>query len=209
MRHRRAIVDVLLAYVVVHAPWPPRLHEEGQPAKDVNLDDYPLRTWAPDVQAAVSVLARHAVVWCADLQRAQPELLSLRNVDLRRAELTDANLQKAVLGHAGLERVVLRRAKLQYVRLNQTSLKGANLRDAQLQHANLREADLSHADLGGADLADADLHGAVLYKARLWGANLRSVRNLDMAQLQECSDTVATTWPPDFDPLAHGVRRQQ
>ena len=66
---------------------------------------------------------------------------SMRNADLRNANLQYANLQD----------VDLRNANLQYA-----NLQDANLQDADLQYANLQDANLQDANL-----QDADLHNCI------------------------------------------------
>jgi hypothetical protein len=76
-RDRSTIAEVLTAYVRGHAPWPPS--RPGQPHKDLAVEDIaPLQRWAPDVQAALTVLARRAPAFGPDLD--------LRHTDLRGAE---------------------------------------------------------------------------------------------------------------------------
>ena len=83
----RLLSAVLTAYVQNHAPWPPRADRqppEGTPRGELQ----PLRSWAPDVQAVLTVLARRGA-WPG-------EQLNLVSVDLRMAELTEAKFGGAV-----------------------------------------------------------------------------------------------------------------
>jgi uncharacterized protein YjbI with pentapeptide repeats len=199
-RDRRAIVEVLTAFVQGHAPWPPS--HTGQPRQDINVGSLdPLRAWAPDVQAAMTVLGRRPF-------GLDKEALNLTDVDLRRAELGNANLQRAKLHRCGLQRIILHRADLQEVELPRALLQGADLTNANLQNAVLRRADLRDADLGGANLGDADLEHCDFRGAILGGVDLRGARFAD-ARFQAARDTSSTKWPKQFDPSAHGVIREE
>jgi hypothetical protein len=148
-RDRRAIVEVLIAFVHGHAPWPPSRPE--QKAEDFDLDRLPvLRAWAPDVQAAMTVLARRPFA-------LDGEELDLTDLDLRRAELPKANLRRAKLHGARLQRAVLHDANLRGAEFYRARLERADLKDTNLQGAKLRRANLWRADLGGADLRSAGL----------------------------------------------------
>jgi uncharacterized protein YjbI with pentapeptide repeats len=70
------------------------------------------------------------------------------------------------------ERLTLREADLRGANLSEADLRGANLRGADLRGANLRGADLSWADLSEADLRGANLRGADLSWADLSEADL-------------------------------------
>jgi uncharacterized protein YjbI with pentapeptide repeats len=154
---RATIEEVLTAFVRGHAPWPPR--SPGQPDKDITPADLqPLRSWAPDVQAALTVLGRRRP------PTGQPQRLLLDATDLRHAYLRDADLRDAIFTGARLQ--------------------GADLRNARLQHAYFRDAILQRADLSGAQLQDGLFHHAQLQKAQLWRAQLQGAEFLD-AQLQD------------------------
>jgi uncharacterized protein YjbI with pentapeptide repeats len=159
---RPTIAEVLTAYIRTHSPWPPT--QPGQYKEDWPLDRQPdLRTRAPDVQAALTVLGRGRFT---SLTAMGKDRLDLRGPDLRKADLRDAHLEGANLVDAHLE--------------------GANLTAARLQGANLTDAHLEQADLFGArlhaNLTGAHLEGANLTAARLQGANLCGV-NLEGADL--------------------------
>ncbi len=98
---------------------------------------------------------------------------SLRDADLRGADLSDAVLSDADLRGADLSDAVLSDAVLRGADLRGAVLSGADLSDADLRDADLRDAVLSDADLRGADLSDAVLSDAVLSDADLRGADLR------------------------------------
>jgi hypothetical protein len=172
---RSTIAEVLTAFVRGHAPWPPS--RPGQPPEDLAVEDIaPLQRWAPDVQAALTVLGRREPAFGPDL-------------DLRHADLRGANLRRAVL-----EEAVLEGARLQKAILSHALLRAAHLEDAQLQGAVLYGARLRSAYLVGAQLQGAQLHGAKLY-----------LTDLDRAQLRGAVYDPGTSWPPYFDPNAAGA----
>jgi hypothetical protein len=173
---RAAIVEVLTAFVRGHMPWPPRL--PGQYLADAPIDQVPeLQVRAPDVQAALTVLARR-----------QPSptpsgRLDLHASDLRKAILDGANLQGANLDLANLQKADLRGAQLQGARLDGGNIQKARLDGAQLQGTSLVGAQLQGARLDGANLRKARLRGVQLQGARLNQAQLQEVRLIDV-QLQ-------------------------
>jgi hypothetical protein len=80
-RDRSTIAEVLTAFVRGHAPWPPT--QDGQPPEDLAVEGItPLQRWAPDVQAALTVLSRREPAFGPDLD--------LRHTDLRGANLRTA-----------------------------------------------------------------------------------------------------------------------
>jgi hypothetical protein len=147
-RDQGPIVEVLIAYVRSHAPWPPQETEEVLVPKS-------RRRPPPDVQAALRVLGRR------DPGRDEKGLrLRLSDVDLRGANLRGGRLEGARFRRSNLEGA---------------HLEGAQLQGAKFRKANLHKADLASApDLGlsGANLAGADLKGANLESAKLEGVNL-------------------------------------
>ena len=175
---RTTIAEVLTAFVRGHAPWPPR--PDDQSPADATIERVPeLQVRAPDVQAALTVLAR----------RQPPprfnEPLDLHATDLRKADLlVGAELQGARLHDANL-----RGARLRLAYLQGADPFGAHLQGADLQNAHLQSADLLDAELQGANLGTANLQGARLRRAKLQGANLVGAQlqeaNLIDAQLQE------------------------
>jgi hypothetical protein len=186
-RERRTIVEVLTAYVQGHAPWPPK--ESEQPSVQMAPKDlHRLVTWSPDVQAAMTVIARRNVEGDHD------ELLNLVGVDLRMAELADAHLNGAILRDSSLQRIILARADLRRADLARSNLEGADLRDADLSRARLRRANLRSVDFGGAQLKSADLEHSDLQLAILHGANLEGA-----------TATADTKWPDGFNMTGSGV----
>jgi hypothetical protein len=142
------VAEVLSAFVRGHAPWPPARNE--QPPADAPLEAArPLPQWAPDVQAALTVLGR------CERPRGGARRLDLTNTDLRLALLGDANLQHTDLTGARLQGADLYRAQLQG-----TKLVGARLQGAYLVAAQLRDAVVEAPALPGIELEDAQLDGA-------------------------------------------------
>jgi len=123
---RRAIVDILAAYVRMASPWPPPAQAEFPPEYPL-AQLPPMRVRAVDVQAALTVLGR----WGAD---------EVRDDIWPYADLTDADLRLANLAGANLLRMRLHGANLA-----RSNLIGADLRGADLEETTLHEADLSNA----------------------------------------------------------------
>lgn len=224
---RSAITEVLTAFVRGHAPWPPTRPWQPTMEQDIEKAD-PLRGWAPEVQAALTVIGRrppevglyqrlnlsgtdlrradlrNARLEQADLSGARLLWGELEGVHLQDADLSSADLAGADLVGAQLERAHFDSAELQSADLGDANLRGAILRDAGLDHARLRgtqmqAADLSGAWLGSADLAGANLQGATLRRAHLGGADLRDV------ELQGARCDAETTWPEGFDWKVAGI----
>jgi hypothetical protein len=215
-RDRSTIAEVLTAFVRGHAPWPPT--QPCQPSEDLAVEDIaPLQRWAPDVQAALTVLGRR--------EEAPGPWLDLRNTDLRGAYLHKAQLSFAILEGAHLQAATLSYAQLDSARLEDAHLQGANLYQAQLLKAHLDRAQLQkthllatklqyaalyETQLQEAILEHVDLRHAGLYHTQMQGATLLSTR-LDPAGITESEWQGAecdaeTTWPDWFDWRAAGVR---
>jgi hypothetical protein len=176
---RSTIAEVLTAFVRGRAPWPPS--RPGQPPADLPVEDIiSLQRWAPDVQAALTVLGRREPTFGPDL-------------DLRHTDLRGANLRRAVLEEAVLEGACLQRANLSHALLGAAHLEGAQLQGALLYDARLRSASLNGAQLQGAHLG-----GAKLY-----------LTDLDHAQLQGAVYNPGTVWPRYFDPNEAGAILQE
>lgn len=222
---RRAIIELLVSYVLGHANVAARRDE--QPDDDASLDDLPnLRDWAPDVQAAVVVLSRRPRTTMREALRGSGDdhfhnpygsaIIHVGHADLRRAELAHADLSRTKLYHVRFERAVLHRANLKRADLSRAHLERADLGDStlietKLVGALLTEADLGGARLRGANLAEADLSRAGLKYADLRDANLRGAllehaMDLADAKLAGAHADEDTTWPRDFLPADHGVK---
>jgi uncharacterized protein YjbI with pentapeptide repeats len=196
------IMEVLSAFVRLHAPLEVPLPIDESKTSDENQEARPLPT-SIIVQAALTIIGRRAVgfdvegvpinlslthLQKADLQKADLQKADLRRTSLLEADLREVKLQKADLRWADLRAADLRAADLQKVDfiwadlreadLRKADLRGAYLIEADLQNAGLREADLREAylieaDLRKADLRKADLRAADLMEANLTGADLR------------------------------------
>ncbi|MHC5934528.1 pentapeptide repeat-containing protein [Nostoc sp.] len=130
----------------------------------------------PDVQAALTVIARRDVN-----KDPENEQLDLSYTDIRGANLNRANLEQTNLYQANLAGANLREANLAGAILSAANLEGANLYLANLEGtilsaANLKGANLEGANLHRASLYLAGLHGAILNDARLDGVNLREAK---------------------------------
>jgi uncharacterized protein YjbI with pentapeptide repeats len=176
---RATIAEVLTAFVRSHAPWPPRL--PGQYVANAPIERLPeLQVQAPDVQAALTVLAR---------RRPPPTpsgRLDLHATDLRKALLYRANLQQTNLAGANLQGAQLAAANLQQVSLTGAQLQQAKLNYAELSQANLMKAELQGAHLDNVDFQGAHLHAANLQEASLYYAKFQEA-NLDHAELQRAN----------------------
>lgn len=170
------VVEVLTAYVRVHAPKPeaPASESEPQGARPQSAERPDT-----DVQAALTVLGRRTLA-----QDATPAL-DLSSTHLCRANLSQANLGGAWLFGADLRRANLAGADIGRAWLFRANLGGANLFGADLREADLRGTDLREANLLGANLPEADLRGAVLGGA---------------------SYDDGTTWPEGFHPEGVGAQ---
>jgi uncharacterized protein YjbI with pentapeptide repeats len=174
---RATIAEVLTAFVRGHSPWPPRL--PGQYVADAPIKEVPeLQVRAPDVQAALTVLARRQT------SPKHSRYLDLHATDLRKAALVGANFMRADLANANLQGTDLFGALLQGAHLKRAILLGARLAFGQLQEAHLNFAFLREADLYRANLRGADLDFAWLEGADLSGAQLQGVVHLNSANLQ-------------------------
>jgi hypothetical protein len=92
----------------------------------------------------------------------------------------------------------LSRAQLCRARLHQATLIEANLMGAELTEADLSDARLEKADLRGAKLAHANLDGARLIGANVCAADLRLVRGLTQAQIDQGVGDHRTSLPANL-----------
>ena len=168
--NRLAVTEVLVAYLHRRGP---RL-KDPQPRKGVIEI---LRTRAPDLQAALTVLGR---------RNPQPDdpKLDLRALSLHGADLRNANLNGADLHGSDLTEAALNGAHLNGANLSGAQLAIADFRGAELRGANLLEADLSGAILRGMDLRGADLSHSTL-PGVITGVDLSdaNLSNMDLSQV--------------------------
>jgi hypothetical protein len=220
---RRTIAEVLTAYIRHRAPWPPT--QPDQYRADWPLEKQPdLRTRAPDVQAALTVLGRGPFPKPMSHEVPRADRLDLREVDLRKADLVTLHLEGAWLDGAHLEGAWLDRMHLEGAQLIKAHLEEAKIDRAHLEHAwingaHLEQADLSNAYLEGAQLSDAhlegaDLSGAHLKEAQLSGLLLEDARVVGArlegawiggAHLQGARASPLTEWPAEFPWQKAGV----
>lgn len=192
---RRAVVEVLAAFVRNHAPWPPRTPLDDSAAGDASGTVTELRKRMPDVYTAMTILGR--AQW-----RDRSVELQLNNTDLRRAFLREADLQHTYMPDVHLENAIL----------PQAVLRKSTLWNAHMQRVHLRNADLQGADLRGAQLQGANLAGAQLQDADLRSTNLRGVTFKDEHGRERPADFLGaqadrqTGWPDEFDPKTAGVQ---
>jgi hypothetical protein len=191
--NRLAVTEVLVAYLHRRAPQP--VKPTSQPGE--------LRSRAPDVQAALTVLGRRRVE--ATDRRLDLQKLDLFGADVHAADLRHADFSGADLRHADFRRADLHDAKLDGADLHDADLNGADLSDASLSPADLRGADLHDANLSGAILSLADLRGANLGGANLRGAYL-SHASLSPADLRGAIADQFTSWPAGFDWRGAGIK---
>lgn len=158
------IMEVLAAYIRHAVPWP--IGSSRSPYISS-------RSWTdpPDVYAALKVIGRRRYVG----GNGEDERINLRETDLRKSWLRDAFLEQADLSFSHLDGSYLRHA----------NLARASLRGAHLRWALLSEANLAGADLGNADLRETIWDGTKLDSADLRGADLRSVKGLTQAQIDQ------------------------
>lgn len=216
-RDRRAIMQVLTAYVRGNARWDPRSARDGgvKSTEDLPLaksrdasEAQPLRV---DIQAILTVVTRISELSKVDLH-------AINDDDLFRS--TSARLDE--LGRIDLQATDLRCADLRGGYLVLANFRGACLEGADLSRAHLELADLSGAILKGANFQWAHLEGdvqgiRVVNGATLQGASLQDA-NLAFAIVEmthfESSDVtqeqlyaafnhgegavVSSDWPSDW-----------
>jgi hypothetical protein len=146
---RKAVIEILAALVRTRAST-----RTTRPPTQGILQPL-LRDYAPDVQAAVTVLGRRALhgepiptSWAYDN-------VSLVTTNLKGADLRHAHLEGVSLVGSNLEQADLRSASLKKAQLQQTVFKGALLQDADLEGALLNSANLEGAFLDGVHLIGA------------------------------------------------------
>jgi uncharacterized protein YjbI with pentapeptide repeats len=133
-----------------------------------------------DLEAVITILKRrgkaygHGEEQPLNLRAVGWRGMSLENIHLARAMLSQADLRGANLAEANLRGANLAEARLSGATLTGTMLAEANLRGADLHDARLHGAILTGANLQGADLSGVDLTQVVLEGASLQGARLHT-----------------------------------
>jgi Pentapeptide repeats (8 copies) len=115
----------------------------------------------------------------ADLRGVNLSHLILRDIYLRRADLSGANLVFADLTGAHLADVTLTDADMGRVILHRGELNYATLTGAHLRQADLSSANLQYTNIAGARFHNADLRGTVLHGAYLDARTILSDARLD------------------------------
>jgi Pentapeptide repeats (8 copies) len=115
----------------------------------------------------------------ADLRGVNLSHLILRDIYLRRADLSGANLVFADLTGAHLADVTLTDADMGRVILHRGELNYATLIGAHLRQADLSSANLQYTNIAGARFHNADLRGTVLHGAYLDARTILSDARLD------------------------------
>jgi uncharacterized protein YjbI with pentapeptide repeats len=120
----------------------------------------------------------------ASLLEKERPIVSLYDVRLRGADLSQLDLSEADLSGADLSEADLSGSgtDLTKANLSEARLIGADLSFANMSGVALRGADLTKANLSNADLSEADLLLAYLIKANLTNTDLRKA-NLLLADL--------------------------
>jgi pentapeptide repeat protein len=173
---RAAIAEILTAYVKTHSPWPPPSRKVPESTNYVTSSHKPLsplRSRAPDVQAAMTVLGHlpaDANIKYSSIKG--PYRFGLGGVDLRFADLRGLNLRGAWLAESNLTHAELEGTDLRYASLWKTLLISALLVKADIRGADLRQANLQHAWMQGARLAKVITDE----KTDLMGANTEGAR---------------------------------
>jgi hypothetical protein len=135
---RASVAEILAAFVRSHSPWPPSFEHQLKEDAVIGPGRSVLRFYAPDVQAAMTVLGT----------LGRPSMLSLfdlAHVDLRGANLWRAKLEWAMLLNSNLENAILSDANL-----TRADLTSVNLKNSFLYRTNFTEAILKDANLTGA-----------------------------------------------------------
>lgn len=179
----------------------------SQPLRDGSANGTPVKVISlPPVDLRGINMAHQSYVGCAFQE------CDLRQVDMRKANLSCCDLRDARLQRSDLSDAWLSHARLQGANLEHADLSNTNLQYCNLEGASLRYAKLDGANLGAAQLQGADLRGAVL--VRLEGASSNQGTNwagvlLDGARVDDATYTAlggirATQRNPQYKNLMRG-----
>ncbi|NQY65144.1 MAG: pentapeptide repeat-containing protein [Alteromonadaceae bacterium] len=138
------VIDVLCAYIRLHAPITKRSNELHIKIRE-------------DIQVALTVIGR-----CLPKNINTRPLINLSNTDLRRADLTGANLEGAELSCVNFYK-----ARLEKANFTEAELMGADLKAARLMKTNFTNANLKAAKLEFADLTQTNFNNTNLIAANL------------------------------------------
>jgi uncharacterized protein YjbI with pentapeptide repeats len=206
---RRTIVEVLAAFVRLHARLSPGTDGRSRPPglaarlAAAEAPTEPLRERAPHIQAAITVLGRlHST------DKRSRGWLS--RVDLAGSDLSYSDLAEADLHYSDLSQSFLLGADLTGADLTGSWFAGAMLERAHLHQADLRNAVLWQARLREADLTGGDFSGALLHAARLDQADIRgadfTAADISNTTFRDAVADETTTWPAGFDTQEAGLR---
>jgi uncharacterized protein YjbI with pentapeptide repeats len=210
---RSMIIEVLTTFIREHTRDPINASTESAWA-DVRASKKPVEA---DVQAAVSVLGRRS--------KSDSEV-DLCSTGLSNASLADGNFSKAYFHYSTLNHTTFTRAKLdgaelsfcraQMAAFNDCSAIGASFVCAEYVNSFFLASDFTNAtfegcDLSGSDfgrrysdeypnppskLTNAEFKNAILKGTNLGGVDLRTVRGLTKAQLDQAITDQNTLFPP-------------
>jgi hypothetical protein len=146
--------------------------------------------------AHIEVLRHGPKAWNAWREQNPGQIPNLDGAALTLGErqLGPINGGPVNLHSAHLRRAFLRSAALSKAELESADLFAADLTYARLDGANFKAANLSHAVLDYADLS-----GAILTKTNLKGTDLRYVKNLTRAQIDDSFCDSTTVFPAHLD----------
>ncbi len=182
-RDEVAVIEVLSAYVRVHAPWP---SEHALPGGK-----------RAEIAGAMDVLGRRPIA----LERDWQGRFRLDWVDLREGtysgHFTDFRLENAHFESSMFRLASFDRAYLVECHFENALLRSVSFREASLVDLELRGATLEGVDLQGATIVGGTLRGVTLRDVHLEGANL-STADLRETSIWEIHTDEATLWPPGF-----------
>lgn len=146
--------------------------------------------------AHIEVLRQGPKAWNA-WREQNPD--QLPNLDGAALTLGERQLGPVNGGPVNLRSAHLRRAFLRSAALSKAELEAADLFAADLSYARLDGANFEAANLSHAVLDYADLSGAMLTKTNLKGTDLRYVKNLTQAQIDDSFYDSTTVFPAHLD----------
>ncbi|NEB76515.1 pentapeptide repeat-containing protein [Streptomyces sp. SID14478] len=183
-RDRRAIADVLAAFIRSQAP-----RSEGAMGRE-----------KLDVKAALVVLGRNSV---AGVAMGNPKRLDLSQTDLRgyhlhRVEFGPVNFDLTDFDGADLSHATFVGVSLRACMFRETVMRSTGLAGTELDRADFTGADLTGADLSGTQLSRAIFTDAVTEDTKLHSAKLRTSRGWQRVQVDSSRYDAATEFPPDI-----------
>lgn len=131
----------------------------------------------------------------SNLQNATLYLVNFDGAKFTRCQLDGVFLNAASLLHAEFYNVDINKAGLVEINAQGCKFNVVNLEGTALQSANLKDAEFLLGSLKNANLASANLSGA----------NLKTVADIETANLKDALYSNDTVWPDGFDPVAAGA----